>query len=66
MSGQGVALVDELFAEEHFAAGRLVRPFDISLPYGAYWLVARRFDRLPHAASAFVGWLTAKLGLIHG
>lgn len=61
LSGQGVALVDEAFSEEYVAAGRLVRPFDISLSWGAYWLVARRFDSLPDAASAFVGWLTASL-----
>ncbi len=57
LRGQGIALLDETFAEEDIRAGRLVRPFDISIDHGAYWIVARRFDRLPAAALRFVDWL---------
>ena len=55
--GQGVALIDERFAAEEITAGRLVRPFKTSIPYGAYWLVTRRFDRLSGPASSFIRWL---------
>jgi LysR family transcriptional regulator, glycine cleavage system transcriptional activator len=57
LRGQGVALLDERMAEEDFRAGRLVRPFDLSIPYGAYFIVARRFDSLPPPAAIFVAWL---------
>jgi LysR family transcriptional regulator, glycine cleavage system transcriptional activator len=57
LRGQGVALIEEKFAAEDVGAGRLIRPFDISIPYGAYWLVARRFDRLPVPAALLAGWI---------
>lgn len=57
MRGQGVALADEQFVIEEIETGRLVRPFDTSISYGAYWLVARSFDALPQPASSFVLWL---------
>jgi LysR family transcriptional regulator, glycine cleavage system transcriptional activator len=34
-----------------------VQPFDISIDYGAYWLVARDFKRLSPEARAFRQWL---------
>lgn len=57
LRGQGVALIEERFAAEDVGAGRLLRPFDISIPFGAYWLVARRFDRLPTPAARLAGWI---------
>ena len=60
LRGQGAALLDELFVEEDVRAGRLIRPFDISIAHGAYFLVARRFDRLPEPASAFVRWMESR------
>ncbi len=61
LRGQGVALLDENFAEEDVRAGRLVRPFGISIDHGAYWIVARRFDRLPASALRLVDWLGRSL-----
>lgn len=61
MRNRGTALVDTLFSAEDIAAGRLVRPFALTVPYGAYFIVTRRFDLLPEAETAFVTWLQARL-----
>jgi LysR family glycine cleavage system transcriptional activator len=58
LRGQGVALLDEAFAEEEIRAGRLRQLFDLTVPNGAYWLVARSFDRLAPAAADFARWVT--------
>lgn len=61
LRGQGIALMDEIFAEDEIKAGRLLRLFDLAIPLGAYWLVARRFDRLPPPASLFVRWIRSRI-----
>ncbi|MDQ0319520.1 LysR family glycine cleavage system transcriptional activator [Pararhizobium capsulatum DSM 1112] len=61
LRGQGVALIDTLFAQDEIVAGRLIQPFAITLPYGAYWMVARSFSGLSPAARDFAEWLTAAL-----
>lgn len=61
LQGEGAALVDELFAKEDLKAGRLCQPFELSIPHGSYWLVAKNFARLPEDVAAFVHWLEAKL-----
>jgi LysR family glycine cleavage system transcriptional activator len=58
LRGQGVALLDEAFAEEEIRGGRLRQLFDLAVPNGAYWLVARSFDRLPPPAADFARWVT--------
>lgn len=60
--GTGVALADDILARDAVKAGELLRPFDLSAPFGAYWLVARNFDTLPRAARQFAEWLEARLG----
>ena len=57
IAGQGIALTDELFGGAAVARGDLVRPFDISIPGGAYWLASRSFNRLPPGARRFAKWL---------
>lgn len=57
IAGQGIALMDELFVRDVVARGELVRPFDISIPGGAYWLVSRSFGRLSAGARSFADWL---------
>ncbi|MBB4526816.1 LysR substrate-binding domain-containing protein [Rhizobium sp. PRIMUS64] len=61
LRGQGIALMDEIFAEDEIKAGRLLRLFDLAIPLGAYWLVARRFDRLTPPASLFVRWIRSRI-----
>lgn len=58
LRGQGIGLLDEAFAEEELRSGRLRQLFDLTVPNGTYWLVARSFDRLTPAAAAFARWLT--------
>lgn len=57
LQGEGVALLDELFVRDDIRAGRLIRPFEFSIPHGAYWLVARTFTGLPEETAAFIRWL---------
>lgn len=57
LRGQGVALTDARFAEDAILRGELVRPFELSIPFGAYWLVARRFHALPPVGAAFLRWI---------
>jgi len=63
LRGHGVALVDRSFAAEDLAKGRLVQPFDMSISYGAYWLVARDFKRLSPEARAFRQWLLQRIAV---
>lgn len=60
LRGHGVALADPRFVAEDIAAGRLVQPFATSLPYGAYYLVARSFETLPLPAAALSDWILSK------
>ncbi|WP_331371576.1 LysR substrate-binding domain-containing protein [Sinorhizobium chiapasense] len=57
LRGHGVALMDRAHVRDDLREGRLVQAFDISIPYGAFWLVARRFDALSESARRFVAWI---------
>lgn len=57
LRGNGVGLIDRDHVRGDLEAGRLLQPFDISVPYGAFFLVARRFDALSEAAQAFAAWI---------
>ena len=59
--GHGVALGDVLINSEDLRSGRLVKPFETEVPYGAYWLVAPNFDVLSKPAAAFADWLLAEV-----
>lgn len=61
LRGQGVALLEERFAKEYLLSGRLIRPFRQTLPFGAFFVVARRFDALSPATGRFIDWLSAAL-----
>ncbi|WP_095199972.1 LysR substrate-binding domain-containing protein [Mesorhizobium carmichaelinearum] len=55
--GHGVALGDLLQIGGEVAAGALIKPFDIDVASGAYWLVARSLKDLSEPAAAFADWL---------
>ena len=59
--GHGVALGDPVLEGNDLRLGQLVRPFDIDVPYGAYWLVAPEFKRLSRPARAFAEWIVEEL-----
>jgi DNA-binding transcriptional LysR family regulator len=59
--GAGVALgLNPLFAARE-AAGTLSRPFDLSYPTGAYWLVHRPEEEGHPALRQFIRWLRQRL-----
>ena len=57
LNGQGVVLFDDLFGKSAIETGDLVRPFDISIVGGTYWLATRSFDRLSENAKSCADWL---------
>jgi len=58
--GAGVALLPVRMFERELRQGRLVQPFALELPRGAYWLT-RLQSRPPTAAmAAFSAWLHAQ------
>ena len=59
--GHGVVLVDPIIDEDDLALGRFVRPFDINVPNGAYWLVARDFQALSQLEQVFVDWILSEM-----
>ncbi|WP_292404922.1 LysR substrate-binding domain-containing protein, partial [Mesorhizobium sp.] len=58
--GHGVALGDLLQIGEELASGALIKPFDIDVASGAYWLVARSLNDLSEPARAFADWIRAE------
>ncbi|MER8492037.1 LysR substrate-binding domain-containing protein [Mesorhizobium australicum] len=58
--GHGVALGDLLQMGEELETGALVKPFDIDVASGAYWLVARSLHGLSEPAAAFANWLRSE------
>lgn len=58
--GHGVALGDLMLVRDELASGALIKPFDIDVASGAYWLVARSLKGLPEPAKAFADWIRAE------
>jgi len=58
--GHGVALGDLMLVRDELASGALIKPFDIDVASGAYWLVARRLKGLPEPAKAFADWIRSE------
>jgi len=54
-------LGDRILNGADLRAGLLVRPFEMEIPYGAYWLVAPDFQRLSRQAEIFADWLVEEL-----
>jgi len=61
--GHGVALGDLAMDSEDLRLGTLVRPFEIEVPDGAYWLVAPDFRHLSRPAKAFAAWIIQELAV---
>lgn len=62
--GHGVALGDRAMERDDLGLGNLVRPLDIEVPCGAYWLVAPSFNRLSRPAKAFADWVEAEFSAV--
>jgi LysR family transcriptional regulator, glycine cleavage system transcriptional activator len=59
--GQGAVLGNRLFCRHLIASGRVVVPFELAIPNGAYWLVHRPSAELTTAESAFRRWLMGQI-----
>jgi len=62
IAGQGIALGDELTGRRALSEGRLVKPFEASVPSPrAYFLVFEHAKAGHPVLNAFSDWLRAKL-----
>ena len=67
ISGEGLALVDPMLFRDEIAAGKLVRPFDISLDDGyGYYLSTHPEDLSNEAVALFRSWLIARFSTAAG
>lgn len=57
--GAGVALLPVAMFERELSAGRLVRPFDVNVAMGEYWLTSLKSKAATDAMRAFRGWIVA-------
>jgi len=55
--GGGVALLPSILFADDLARKRLVRPFDVQVLLGAYWLTSLKSRRLSPAMQIFKDWL---------
>lgn len=62
MQGAGIALAPASMFERDLAAGRLVRPFDIEVQAGSYWLTSQKGKTATPAMRAFKQWLVKEAG----
>lgn len=65
LNGQGVALVDQLFAAPYLETGELVTAFRSIDGPGAYWLVTPSFSELSQAGQVFSDWIRKELYNTH-
>jgi LysR family glycine cleavage system transcriptional activator len=62
IAGQGVAMLTTMFFRDDIAAGRLVRPFEISATDGgAYWVAYAEQRHATHKIRVFRNWILAEL-----
>lgn len=62
IEGQGVALVATIFAENDIRQGRLVQPFDLSMPIRfSYYLVTTRQKARRSKVQAFKQWIRQQI-----
>lgn len=62
VEGQGVALADEVIAGEELAAGKLIRPFELSyLTSYSYYIVCPKNIADQHNVKAFTDWARKEL-----
>lgn len=67
LEGQGIAIAKGTLAADDLAAGRLVRPFDQSLPANySYWLVCPEASAERPKIAAFRDWLLAEARMSQG
>ena len=60
MQGAGAALAPARMFERELQAGRLVRPFELEVSTGSYWLSWVKSKRMTPAMQAFRTWIVAE------
>lgn len=63
--GAGVALLPTRMFMRELQQGRLVRPFDVEIDTGSYWLTRLKSRRVGEAARAFRAWLLVQADAAH-
>lgn len=58
--GVGIGLVPPLMFERNLTSGAIVKPFDLDLSLGGYWLTWLHSRSVTPAMTAFMNWLFAK------
>jgi len=58
MQGAGIALAPALMFEHEINTGRLVRPFDVEVHAGSYWLTCLKGKPMTPAMVLFSQWIT--------
>ncbi|MBX3561581.1 MAG: LysR family transcriptional regulator [Sphingomonas sp.] len=66
ISGHGVALAPPAMLSRELAAERLVRPFDIVVTLGGYWLTRLKSRAESAAMHAFRDWLKQQIAMMQG
>lgn len=61
MQGAGLALAPAAMFTQELRDGRLVRPFDLDVDTGSYWLVAQKGKPPSAAMQAFERWITTQM-----
>jgi LysR family transcriptional regulator of beta-lactamase len=61
MQGAGVALAPARMFERELQAGRLVRPFELEVSTGSYWLSWVKSKRMTPAMQAFRTWIVSEM-----
>lgn len=66
LQGEGVALVPAAMFEQALRERRLVRPFDIDVDAGSYWLTSMRGRPVSAAMECFAAWLRDEVSQMGG
>jgi LysR family transcriptional regulator of beta-lactamase len=61
MQGAGVALAPARMFDRELQAGRLVRPFELEVSTGSYWLSWVKSKRMTPAMQAFRTWIVSEM-----
>ena len=64
VDGNGIALASDILVADDLAAGRLVRPFELSVSMDfSYFFVCPRENTAKHKVAAFRAWLLSEAAM---
>ena len=65
MQGAGIALAPALMFDHEMNTGRLVRPFDVEVHAGSYWLTSLKGKPMTPAMLLFSQWIVKEAAHAH-